>query len=555
MKFRYTKIFLIMSCFVSSVFGEESSVNLSQAQVIANKVVQAKNGRIICTANLRCSTILTGQFYANRNYSPVWIDGSGNISQNAVQVTKILHEAYRDGLNPFDYHTKELRNLVTQIEANKAAGNVPSNLLADYDLTLTDAYLLYSRHLELGRVDPVSAYPDWNVDRRNANVLIQFQNAIKNNAVVANLSDIAPKNEYYLKLRDKLAIYMQSAVDGGWKTIPAGSDLRIGMHGSRVELLEKRLAATEGYVLSDNIGQYTKEVKDTVARFQTNMGLKSTGVVDKATLQALNVPVSQRIKQIEMNMDRLRWLPTNLSSRYIWVNIPAYSLGIYDHGKNQLTMPVIVGGGGENKTCVVNSAITNIEVNPYWGIPKRIATKEYLKKIQADPEYLSKHDIRVFNSSDKQEVDPSTVDWENINPNNFNYFLKQDPGKKNALGKLKFIFNNACGIYLHDTSNPALFAKMSRSLSHGCVRVSDPIGLGDYLVTNNSTSWNNQKLASAIKSGDHSWVKLTEPMDIHVVYQTAWVNNDNLMFRKDIYGIESIDFPIYIPYKIPAESN
>lgn len=555
MKVRYTKIFLIMGCLASSAFGEESSVNLSQAQVIANKVGLAKNSRVLCTTNLRCSTILTGQFYASRNYSPVWIDSSGNISQNAVQVTKILHESYRDGLNPFDYHTKELRNLVTQIEANKAAGSIPSNLLADYDLTLTDAYLLYSRHMELGRIDPVSAYPDWNVDRRNANVLVQFQNAIKNNSVVTNLSDIAPKNEYYLKLRDKLAIYMQAAVDGGWKTIPTGSDLRIGAHGSRVELLEKRLAATEGYELSDNLGQYTKEVKDTVARFQTNMGLKSTGVVDKSTLQALNVPVSQRIKQIEMNMDRLRWLPTNLSSRYIWVNIPAYSLGIYDHGKNQLTMPVIVGGGGENKTCVVNSAITNLEVNPYWGIPKRIATKEYLKKIQADPEYLSKHDIRVFNSSNKQEVDPSTIDWENINPNNFNYSLKQDPGKKNALGKLKFIFNNACGIYLHDTSNPALFAKMSRSLSHGCVRVSNPVGLGDYLVTNNSTNWNDQKLAAAIKSGNHSWVKLTEPMDIHIVYQTAWVNNGNLMFRKDIYGIESIDFPIYIPYKIPAESN
>lgn len=556
MKLNYKTMGLLVAASISVVFAVEPVTTNSEIAYIANKVTQAHGARLICATDLRCSSTLTGQYYASVNNQPVWINSDHTISTNAQAVIDILRNSYKDGLNPYDYHTKELHKLTEQIATATASGNIPIDLLADFDVTLTDAYLLYSRNMQMGRVDPISVYKDWNVDRKYVNVLTQFQNAVQAGTLVSMLNDSAPKSDNYTKLKQQLHIYLQAAVNGGWQTIPVGGDLRVGMHSDRVILLKERLIATNEYHNSDTSNYFSTELKDAVLQYQTNHAIKATGVVDKATLQSLNTPVALRIKQLEMNMDRLRWLPTNFANRYVWVNIPAYSLDLIDNGKSIISMAVIVGGGGQNKTCVVNSSITSMELNPYWGIPNRIATKEYLGKIQTDPTYLDKHDIRVYSNSTKEEVDPTTIDWATVTPDNFNYFLKQDPGKKNALGKVKFLFNNACGIYLHDTSNPNLFAKMSRSLSHGCVRISQPIQLANYLVNNNTTGWSQQRLNDSIKSGDHKWVKVNNPLEIHIVYQTTWVNSDNqLQFRRDIYGIESIDFPVFIPHKVNDEGK
>lgn len=316
-----------------------------------------------------------------------------------------------------------------------------------------------------------------------------------------------------------------------------------------MRLLQQRIAFTQDYSLpsDDESAIFDADLKASVSKFQAENGIKATGVVDKATLQSLNISVEARIKQIQLNLDRLRWLPPELGSKYILVNIPSYSLAIKNKGSNDLVMPVIVGGGGENKTCIVNSRITTLELNPYWGIPNRIATKEYLAKIQKDPEYLNKHNIRVFSNVTKNEVDPTLINWGSVSSSKFNYFLRQDPGKKNALGKIKFLFPNDCGIYLHDTSNPNLFGRSARSLSHGCVRVSQPLALADYLIVSNS-NWSDAKLESAIKTGEHKWLKLTESLPIHIVYQTAWVDESGkLQFRKDIYKADNVDFPVFIP--------
>lgn len=563
MKLHFQKSGLLITCFISltlstpALADEVANYNSSQ-QVIAEHVLnKAPSAKLLCTNNLNCSSRLTETFYKARQYTPLWSTGSGVLSIDAVNVLDTLRHSYTDGLNPYDYHTKELNLLLSQIEANQAAGEVPANLLAEFDLTLTDAYLLYSGDIQIGKVDPAVAYKNWPVDRRYINVLTQLQVAARDNQLVQNLHNITPQNPDYLKLRDKLVYYQQIASNGGWESIPSGSILSIGAHGERVRLVAERLAASGDYQLRENNRTYTQDLKNAIMKFQRSAGIKVTGNVDDATLHELNVPTSQRIKQIALNMDRLRWLPNQLSANYIWVNIPNYSLSVYRNGKLDLTMPVIVGGGGENKSCIVNSSVTTIETNPSWGVPRRIATKEYLSKIQADPEYLAKNSMRLYDNATGSEVDPSTVDWAQVTQKNFNYFIKQDPGRKNALGKLKFIFNNKCGIYLHDTSNPKLFAKMARSLSHGCIRVGNPLALANDLVTNNSVSWDTNKLNDAINAGTHTWIRLNNPMTIHIVYQTAWVDDsDNLIFRKDIYGIDNINFPIFIPYKKPAtESN
>lgn len=540
--------FIALNLFSHAVFAESAVVIPSEAQAIANKF-SSMNGatRMMCAPLLRCSLSLTTQFYTARNYQPVW-NRNGKLIPEANQVINLLRHSYQDGLNPFDYHVRELRQMEQQIMTAESANSVvPLSLLADFDVTLSDAYLLYSKQMEFGRVDNSVAYPKWQVSKRSANVLALYQTAVSNNSLLQNLTKLTPSYHGYTQLKAMLAKYQQIAASGGWQTIPAGGALKKGSQGKRVSILADRVAATEDYSVPETGAIFDNNLQDGVKQFQSENGLKATGVVDSLTLQSLNIPVEQRIKQIQFNLDRMRWLPNELGNPYLIVNIPNYSLSIIQDGKLELTMPVIVGGGGDNKTCITNSQISMLELNPYWGIPFRIATKEYLHKIQESPTYLEAHQIRVYRNSDNQEVDPASIDWKNVTAKNFNYFLRQDPGKKNALGKIKFMFPNDCGIYLHDTSNPNLFSKKLRSLSHGCVRVSEPTVLANYLIEGNS-NWNASKLESAIKTGNHKWVKIADPLAIHTVYWTTWVDNQNhLQFRKDIYKTESADFPVFIP--------
>lgn len=531
-------------------FSYAENIDNIESMAIANKV-NALNGstRMMCGKIIRCSLTQTTQFYIARNYLPVWT-AAGRIRPEADKFLTLLRHSYEDGLNPFDYHTKELKEMEQQInDGLQTSNSVDPGLLAEYDITMSDAYLLYARHMEFGRIDPVVNYPDWQVSRRSLNILDFYNQAIAQNNLVTSLSKLTPTYSGYADLKVQLAKYQKIASNGGWQTIPAGKDLKIGSVGTRVEILQKRLSTTEDYTLddTDQPAKYDEDTAKVVKQFQHNNGLKVTGIVDKATLQALNVSVEMRVKQIQLNMDRLRWLPNNLGSKYLMVNIPSYSLVIINGQQIDLSMPVIVGGGGNNKTCVVNSKITTLELNPFWGIPNRIATKEYLSKIQKDPSYLEQHNIRVFNPKNNQEIDPTGIDWQKVTQTNFNYFLRQDPGKKNALGKLKFLFPNDCGIYLHDTSNPNLFGKKARSLSHGCVRVSQPLALADYLIAS-TPNWDDDKLESAINTGKHRWVKLADPLEIHIIYQTAWVeSNGQLQYRNDIYKADNVDYPIYIP--------
>lgn len=555
MKIRNLVLSLGSLVLVSNCAFADILPNQAESLEIAHKITQLNNAtRMMCTAQLRCSLSLTTQFYTSHSFQPVWIQDS-KVRPETEQFLSILRNSYQDGLNPLDYHVNEINKLLQQIKTlQQTSQTVPAALLANLDVTLSDAYLLYSKHLEVGKIDPVTAYPDWQTSHRQVNVLAQYSLAVQQNNLVPNLNKIKPSFVGYTALKKQLAKYQKIASIGGWESIPVGKELKKGSSGTRVSLLQQHLALTGNYILPDESANlFDAALKSAVSQFQAENGIKATGIVDKATLQSLNIPVEERIKQIQLNLDRMRWLPNDLGSNYIWVNIPSYSLIVKNKGINDLVMPVIVGGGGLNKTCVVNSRITTLELNPYWGIPNRIATKEYLAKIQKDPEYLNKHNIRVFSTTTKNEVDPSSINWDGVTPNKFNYFLRQDPGKKNALGKIKFLFPNDCGIYLHDTSNPNLFGRNARSLSHGCVRVSQPMALANYLIESNP-NWTSLKLESAINSGSHKWVKLNNDLPIHIVYYTSWVDDQGkLQFRKDIYKADNVDFPVFIPHKTNEE--
>lgn len=549
----FYKYFLLLGFgFIANSYANDIDVQVKVA--IAGKINSSGGAsRIMCANKLRCSLALTTQQYNQESSTILW-SHNGKILPDANQLIEILQNSYKDALYPEDYHLSTILQLTQQV-ASAPTMQPPIAALADLDTTLTDAFLLYAKHMATGRVDNLAVYPTWTISKRAVNLPDLLQKATHGGNLTQVLNGLTPTYPGYLELKGQLDKYQNIASNGGWGQISTGASLKIGSKGVRVSQLQKRLTVTREYTATEKTTIFDKPLKQAVMKFQAHHGLKANGVVDKQTLQALNIPVNQIIKLIELNMDRLRWLPLQTSNQYLLVNIPNFSLDVMESGQSILNMPVIVGKGA-NRSCVLSSKISYIEINPYWSVPDSIGRKEILPKLQQDPNYLAKEQMNVYNSSfANPPIDPSRIDWKKVNPNNMPYKFRQMPGEKNALGNIKFIFPNVCGIYLHDTPSRNLFGRNRRDFSHGCIRVGKPIELADYLLSD-KPNWDGDRVESQIKLGKRQIVYLAEPMDVNIVYATVWVdNNGELQFRNDIYQIDNVDYPVYIPKESLAQEE
>lgn len=356
----------------------------------------------------------------------------------------------------------------------------------------------------------------------------------------------------YAKLKQQLAVYQGGAAEHKkWATVAEGVKLTQGMQGSRVYMLQQRLMAT-GELKSINQtkkGIFDHELFQALIKFQQNNGLVADGVAGSTTIAALNIPLVMRVKQIALNMDRLRYLPSDLGQQYIMVNIPDFSLNLVKNGQTVLTMPVIVGKDDGLQSCVLSSQISYLDINPSWYIPNSIAVRDILPKLKQNPNYLNEHHIKTYTAYgvNVQEVNSKNIAWSKIESNIIPYKLRQEPGTDNPLGRIKFIFPNTCGIYLHDTSTPELFKNSRRDLSHGCIRIGKPIELATYLLAD-KPGWTQEQILNVINSGKSKVVTLNSIVKIYIVYATAWVNESGvLQFRNDIYAIDDVPYSIYNP--------
>jgi len=266
-------------------------------------------------------------------------------------------------------------------------------------------------------------------------------------------------------------------------------------------------------------------------------GLDVDGVVGSATLDALNVPVEKRVRQLIVNMERWRWLPQDLGKRYILVNIADFELDVVENSQPLMTMRVIVGRD-YRRTPVFSDNMTYLVLSPYWHVPTAIAVQDILPKIQQEPGYLAKQNIRVFRGwgAETREIDPRTVNWSHVTAANFSYRLRQEPGPMNALGRVKFMFPNKFNVYLHDTPAQELFAKPERTFSSGCIRIEKPIELAEYLLQSDA-KWTREKILAVADKRIEQTVRLPEPMPIHLLYWTAWADEDRtVQFRADVYA-------------------
>jgi len=303
-----------------------------------------------------------------------------------------------------------------------------------------------------------------------------------------------------------------------------------------IVLLRNRLAITQCYI-EDTIDDkylFDQSLQEQVMLFQSRNGLTADGVVGKATIEAMNIPVEDRIATIEANLERWRWLSDDLGESYIKVNIANFELQVIEKDDMVFKTEAIVGLNSR-ETPVFSSIMTYLVLNPDWTVPPTILNTDIIPSLISNPDYLAEKNLKILRI-DGTEVDPSTIDWINIVTAGFPYRIHQEPGPGNALGRVKFMFPNKFSVYIHDTPNHNLFGRTDRSLSSGCIRVNNPMALAAWLMKD-SPAWTPAQIKIVIDEGKERTVNLVKPIQVHIVYLTAWASDDGLAyFRKDIYN-------------------
>ena len=482
------------------------------------------------------ASIVLPRFYEKRLYQPAWIDDDG-ILDTVKELVGVLRSADREGLRSKDYHLTLIADILTSIvkEVQQRQYLNPRKYV-DLELLLTDAFLIYSAHLLAGRINPQTIDAEWFANIRETDLADVLENACQNKDISSAFEKLMPPQAGYARLKRALGEYRHIASNGGWAQIPGPAPINTDESGKRILDVKERLRMTKELSEDEfHLPYFSKALENAIRAYQMRHGLEITGFIDEETLISMNVPVQERISQIEVNLERWRWLPQNLGLQHVIVNIANFRLDIVENDQIVNTMRVIVGKT-YRRTPVFSDKMTYLVLNPYWHVPDNIARQDILPMIRKDQSYLTKKGMKIFDSwgADAREVEVATLKWSEINAGNFRFRLRQDPGPENALGRIKFMFPNQFNVYLHDTPSRELFLKTNRDFSSGCIRIEKPIELAEYVLK--AAGWNKHKIEVALKRQVEQTVRLPEAIDIHLLYWTCWVDEKGIVnFRRDIY--------------------
>jgi murein L,D-transpeptidase YcbB/YkuD len=529
---------LAIFLFLIFVFNVNAAAQSELAMSIRNHliVIEEYEGHFPKDENVRFYQELI-EFYDQRHHRSIWF-AEEEFKKDPRPLVKEIKNSYFEGLNPSDYHLDLIEDCIYE---DSLFSEECLDKRALMDILLTNAYLSLASDYLNGKIDAEIIIDDYNYQAENleAQKLLSYLTNEKLEISEA-ITNQLPKTDNYLKLKEKLAYYRDSGKVEAWPQVDSGESLGIGAKGLRVSQLVKNLDA-RNYLNSESLkfkDQFNQNVRWAVRQFQLDYGLKSDGVVGKKTFAALNIPLEYRIKQLIINMERWRWLPENLGSRYIYVNIADYNLKLYENNQVIMQMKTIVGQE-QRSTPVFSDTIKYLVINPYWYVPKSIAVEDKLPLIKNDYTYLRENNYSLFQyigNNKLEEINPAEVNWSKIDEDNFNYLLRQNPGDNNALGRVKFMFPNKFSVYLHDTPGRYLFSENERGFSSGCIRIEKPIDLADYLL-NDQEKWSREKIKEEMKKDKEKTVYLKNPIKIYLQYNTAWVDSfGRLNFREDIYN-------------------
>jgi L,D-transpeptidase YcbB len=449
------------------------------------------------------------EFYTRRNYQFGWFNKNGMTCGASNFYTQL--KTYSQDFEDNSLNNKVLDSLMKSFETNPEKVLLQKKPIEQLDLLLTATFFEYAHKVYGGTTKKASAL-DWFIPRKKKNYQILLDSLVSSE-LCKNLQE--PLNQYYIRLRGKLKEYRNIQKKGGFPPIEAQKKTFVLGQNDFIMLDVKRyLFLTGDLAENDNSPTFTDSLSKALMNFQHRMGLNETGTINHQTIIEFNKPIEFRIKQMMVNMERLRWIPVEIEKDYLLINIPEFRLHIFENDK-QVWMTNVVVGKEVKQTSIFRGNLSQVVLNPYWGIPKSIVKNEILPHIQRNPNYLADNNIEIIDG---------------------NY--RQKPGKNNALGKMKFMFPNNYHIYLHDTPSKGLFEETNRAFSHGCIRVENPKRLAYYLLRNNS-KWNIERIDKTLETDNQVGIRIDHTVPVYIAYFTAWVDEKGqLNFRNDLYNLD-----------------
>lgn len=473
--------------------------------------------------------------YGPVGYAPLWLDAPGRPSPDAESALAMLAAAEREGLDPSDYRVPSLPAALP--------GEIAEDATTQWDVRLSVAVLRYLSHLHRGRVDPRSLGMRLPAPRDDAPDLVAaLRDALAVHRVPLAGDRLAPPLEQYRQLRTVLARYRAMAANPGltMPLPPLAAPLRRGQPYPAVEGLRQRLSAFGDLdTQAPPSSTYDAPLVEAVRRFQRRHGLAQDGVLGRATITALNVAPAKRVQQIELALERLRWLPDLTQRRTIAINIPMFRLWAWDPadraGTSPLGMGVIVGRALNTQTPVFVEEMSHVIFRPYWNVPRSIVRNEILPALARRSDYLQASQMEIVRGAGDDAV-PVPATAENIALLRQGVLrLRQRPGPRNSLGLVKFVFPNDANVYLHGTPAQALFALSRRDFSHGCVRVEDPVALALWTLKD-LTGWTRERIEAAMEGDRPQRVDLHSAIQVILFYTTAVaMPGGEIHFADDIY--------------------
>ncbi len=506
-----------------------TSNRIAQADALA---LHEKLAHIPITTTNETSLTRLKRFYAERDYQPIWWQSNPSLGNALDSVLSFIASAKQHGLDNQDYELGRLLQLQERDEVDSVS--------LESELTVVQSLLMLAKDLRSGRLHASKADPDWHIQQQQFDPVDYLNEAIRTNQLIPSLAELPPQTLHYQLLKNALARYRDfEAQQQTWLQISESTTIHPKALHKSIPLVRKRIMQLNNTHNGPNYGivkteneRYDSSLVGAVKQFQEQHGLNPDGIIGRQTIIALNKTPKQRIQQLRANMERLRWMPRNMGERHVMVNIAGFYLSAIEGGEHVLEMRIIVGRDYRS-TPSFDSQLAQMVLNPYWNVPYSIAVKDLLPKQQHNSAYFASQGIKVFSKHDHSPINPDSINWNSIK-GGFPYVLRQNPGKKNALGYIKFLFSNPFSIYLHDTPTKQLFQKDVRTFSSGCIRLEKPWELARFVLDGNN-SGNN--LTEKINSGETITINLPKRVPIYLTYLTAWVDDqDHVHFAEDVYG-------------------
>lgn len=467
----------------------------------------------------------TREFYAEREYEPYWI-GKAGVYPRAEQFLLVLEQAWTHGLNPAQYNTKKLEDLIDSTRARD---------LVSLELALTDAFTRYARDLSGMRINAKDMRLEaehWKQQNSARDVLAVLA---KDEGLANTLKAVEPQGKTYQALRRELIKMAEEDSYAYEKHLPIepGGILKPGWSHKSIAKVRARLGVAEP---ANEPFRYDDTLAAAVMEFQHENGLNADGVIGSNTLELLNRTRDEKILQLMANMERLRWADQKPSERYVVVNVPSATLWAIKNDKVAMEMDVIVGSP-YRRTTLFRTEIEGVRLNPDWTIPATIKRFDILPKVQADKNYLKDKGVELFKGYGKSAItiDPDSIDWHTISAEELRKIrFVQVPGDHNPLGRVRVLMPNKYNIYLHDTNHPEYFEKSMRALSSGCLRMKEPKKMADFILEDRKYQVND-----ILQTLDKTDLEIKDRIPVYIYYYTNWVSDTGeVVYGADIYNYD-----------------